>query len=673
MGTKVAGDFLKRDAKTPFSGHYLAAGTPLKIATNFEPILQIARESFEEAQPGSQRREGIRLRFWVENSSHADAIRSKPYFRGLDHLVFAGFDARNSLLINLRDRHGLGRFTPDVAADKSFWKTLVFPVLLTALGPSVGLTPLHCACVAWKGSGLLLAGESGSGKSTLSLALAQGGFDFLSDDRALVTDQQGRLLAWSLFTEMKHRVDAVEHFPALKGIIPGEIGKGEKVFRFDPIQLFNLSHVQCCEPRWVVFLERQPEPLFSLTELVPDEAARRLEKDLHRETPETQEQQRHTIDALAGRACYRLRYGGNPHTIAGVLRCLVAEGWKTRKVISPIKWRAPVEAPYQDPLRRFRATPLGSEVLLTGRVIRLETDSPTVLTHACRVLNCLEGVGGRPSQFLWKIVTEPGEETSPSWPAMTAFSEKEVRYINLGQRSFVAVDLQAREAVGVIPEHLASDEPGFSSVFLASMFYLTAPALGLVPVSAACVANGGNGLLLFGPPNNGKTTSIYRSTKRGLVFHADQASFLELETGKLRAWGDFWPAAFRPETAQFLPELSILSRSFSYRDRTFLCLDKAVAPPSKARSVIPVACIFLERRAGTSPKLIPLSHQEAGGRFVPRAPFRDDAGSECDREEVYRALRSLPAYRLLYGDDPSEAVVFFQSVLRTHHLMEDRS
>src|SRR5439155_18092630 len=108
-------------------------------------------------------------------------------------------------------------------------------------------------------------------------------------------------------------------------------------------------------------------------------------------------------------------------------------------------------------------------------------------------------------------------------------SDHTMRYINVGQRSFVGVDLRAREAVGILPESFARDEAGFSSVSLASLLYLTALALGLTPISAACVAKGKKGLLVFGPPNSGKTTSSYCARKLGLEFHADQAAFLELD------------------------------------------------------------------------------------------------------------------------------------------------
>jgi len=675
MEESATGDFLKKAARTPLRGHHLMAGVHLRIETNFEPILRVARETFEEVPAVHEGVKEVRLRFWVEDARHAGATRTKPYFRGLDHLVFAGFDGRNSLLINLRDRYGLGRFTYEVASDANFWKTTIFPVLLTVLGPSVGLTLLHCACVAWKGSGLLLAGESGSGKSTLSLALAQAGFDFLSDDRTLAGEYQGRLLAWGLSAEMKQIAGAVAYFPALHRVKPDNHLNRQGALRFDPVKIFGISHVRCCEPRWVVFLERQPSPAFYLTSVPPDEAARRLESHLHRESPEVRETQCRTVETLVTRECYQLRYGGDPHMIAGALRTLVTEGWKAGKSLprtSPRKQLQP-EAHCEDPLRRFRATPLACQVLLMGRSIRVETNSRPVMKQVEHLMNRFASPVSLDSQFLWKIVAEPGEEVAVSWPAMTAFSDNDVRYINLGQRSFIAVDLRARQAVGVLPEHFASDEPGFSSVFLASMFYLTAPALGLVAVSAACVAVEGRGLLLFGTPGSGKTTASYRSTRLGLDFHADQAVFLEVKTGKLCAWGDFWPAAFRPDTAEIFPELASQLRSLVYCDRTFLCIPKNPSNASAARSTIPVGCIFLEREAGTSPKLVPLRQGETSARLAAFVPFKDDAGSLSERDWTFKALSRLPAYRLAYGNDSSEVAVFLRSILSTHRPMEEPS
>lgn len=676
MMTISPGDFLKTRAVTPLEGRYLAAGVQLQITTNFEPILALAQKTFEERI--SLRREEmkeVQVRFWVDETSHSGTTKSKPFFRGLDHLVFAGFDTCNSLLVNLRDHCGLGRFTPELASDAQFWESTLFPALLTILGPSVGLTPLHCACVAWNGSGLILAGESGAGKSTLSLALAQSGFDFLSDDRTLIGEEQGRLLAWALSKEMKQRVESISQFPSLSQLNLDGTFKREDEFRFDASKIPGVHCVRCCEPRWLVFLERQPQPTFSLAYMSPDEAAWRLECQLHREIPDVREKQRRTIENLVAGKCYRLKYGGDPNIVAGALLSLVTNGWKADKSPPRSSSRKPLPSVpgYDDPLRRFSATPLHCEANLMGRRIRLETNVPDVLKRVALLLKCNENASNAPSQFLWRIVVEQGERADAIWPPMTAFSNNGTRYINLGQRSFIAVDHRSRQAVGVIPDYLAEDEAGFSSVFLASMFYLTAPALGLVAISAACVAREGRGLLIFGSPCSGKTTASYRSISLGLEFYADQALFMESKDGSLRAWGEFWPAAFREDAAKLLSDLTHQSRRLVYLDRTFLCVGKNPKLPSQDRSVIPVGCIFLHRQDGASPRLDRLRHRDVSGRLAAFVPFAENAGSTSERDEVFKSLNRLPAYTLTYGSDTSEVAVFLRSVLSTHHPMEDRS
>jgi hypothetical protein len=673
MGEGRVGDFLKQDAATPLRASYLAVGLRLTIETNSESILRIAHATFQPMNGGPGTYPEIRLRLWVEEDRHSDDLRLKPYFRGLGHLVFSGFDSRSSLMMNLRNLCGAGRFTPELARDDKFWKTILFPSLFAIAGPTAGLTLLHCATVAWKGNGLLLAGESGSGKSTLSLALAQEGFAFLSDDRTLISDSHGKLLAWGLSPEMKQRAETVEHFPALKNLKPSQLSVGEPACRFDPVELFGISRVHSCDPRWIVFLERQSESAFSLCEISPEDAAHRLRRDLHQETTGTAEQQRRTIDSLLMSNCFRLCYGGSPREVAVALRHLVTGESSPRETIGSTSPKKSVQfetAPI-DPLRRFRVTPLRSDLLLMGKHIRIETDSPAVLKYVAETFSSFEPAASGSPEFLWRIVCEKREEAVHSWPSMTAFCDRSLRYISLGQRSFIAVDLQAREAVGILPEFLALDLVGFTSVFLSRLFYLTSPALRLTPITAACVAKGEKGLLLFGPPNSGKTTSSYWAKKNlGMEFHADQAVFLELHSGTIRAWGEFWPAAFRPETAPYLPELSAIAHPFHYRDRSFLCMDKGSPIRGNAGSVIPLACIFLERCSETTPRLIRIPDEDTPIRFDLTAPFKDDAGSREDRDSIYQTLQRLPSYRLRYGDDPHMAATLFDSVWNAHPVAE---
>src|SRR5215468_3908497 len=107
---KTEGDFLWLAAKTPLRASYLAAGMDLSIETNVAGILDIAADSFEQIGNTLGKKEDIRLRLWVDERNRTEERRTRPYFRGLGDFVFAGFDEKNSLLINLRDGSAAGRF-----------------------------------------------------------------------------------------------------------------------------------------------------------------------------------------------------------------------------------------------------------------------------------------------------------------------------------------------------------------------------------------------------------------------------------------------------------------------------------------------------------------------------------------------------------------------------------
>jgi hypothetical protein len=311
----MSGDFLCKDAATPLREHYTAAGAVCSFSTNWEPILEAARHSFLpiETAPVSV---DLSVRFWVDQANSTQPPWPKPYVRGLDHLVFAGFDSGSSMLADLRTRRVIGRFSAGMAADLSYWKTVIFPILLTIVGPSVGVAELHCSCVAKKQNGLLLVGQGRSGKSTLAVALAQAGFGFLADDRTFCSWRKGKLVAWGLATTVKLRGDAGSYFGELQGRQPTDIQNGEPSFRLEPEFGLGLERVRSCEPQMLVFLERSETPGFCLTNMSAGEAAARLEEDLLAELADAAALQTEVVGKLTELPCRLLRYGGNPRGVA---------------------------------------------------------------------------------------------------------------------------------------------------------------------------------------------------------------------------------------------------------------------------------------------------------------------------------------------------------------------
>lgn len=310
-----AGDFLHKDAVTPLREHYTAAGAVCSLSTNSEPLLQVARESFLplEAPPAV---EDFSIRFWVDNASTASPPWPKPYVRGLGHLAFAGFDSGSSMLADLRTRRVIGRFSAGMAADPTYWRTVIFPMLLTIVGASLGIAELHCAGVAKNENGILLAGPSGSGKSTLALALSQLGFGFLSDDRTFCSLNHGDVLLWGLRTRLKLRREAAVWFQELANLQSTNVQEMEPEFWLEPEGTLGLKCVRRCRLHSLIFLEREEATTFRLSRVSSGEALNRLNQDLTAELPDGVSKRSVTIAKLAEVPCWRLQYGGQPQAIA---------------------------------------------------------------------------------------------------------------------------------------------------------------------------------------------------------------------------------------------------------------------------------------------------------------------------------------------------------------------
>jgi hypothetical protein len=309
-----ASDFLKRGARTPLYGLFLAGGAVCEIRTNSTSILNAARVSFLPAEETDVVEFG--MRFWEDSRVGGQAPWPKPYVRGLGQMVFAGFDCGSAVLINLHSREAIGRFSAGMAGDSGYWAEVILPMIVSIAGGALGVAELHCACVSKNQNGLLLAGPSRSGKSTLSLALSQAGFEFLSDDRTLCSMREGRLAAWGMPVLPKLRREAAAWFPQLRGREPRHLQKGELVFRCSPAGDLRFSRAKVCEPQCVIFLEQKPGSGFELGPMRRQDAVTRLEKDLMAELPEAVDTQAAIINRLADLPRWHLQYSAPPQVVA---------------------------------------------------------------------------------------------------------------------------------------------------------------------------------------------------------------------------------------------------------------------------------------------------------------------------------------------------------------------
>jgi hypothetical protein len=343
---------------------------------------------------------------------------------------------------------------------------------------------------------------------------------------------------------------------------------------------------------------------------------------------------------------------------------------------APIKNRASIRCKTsagkgrKDLLRRFTPTPYVVDLLIMAKTVRLESNSLTVVESALEFFARHQGRPLGDPEFFWRIVSqEDDSQTDQAGVALSAFSDHGLRFVNIGQRNFLAVDLEACEGIGFVAERLVESEPKLNCrPFFDTLFCMTAGSLGMVPLSAACVGLGEKGILLFGPPNSGKTTASYLAAMQGLEFHADQAVFLEVEAGELRVWGDFLPAIFRPESLQFLPELRATTRRFSYPGLTVHYLPKRPFQPSKARPVSPICSVFLHRGGACETHLAPILSSDLTHRLAESILFKDDDRFQQQTSTILHFLAKLPAHDLAYGSDPAMATHCVRQMLTDHDI-----
>jgi len=318
-----------------------------------------------------------------------------------------------------------------------------------------------------------------------------------------------------------------------------------------------------------------------------------------------------------------------------------------------------------DLLRRFTPTPHAADVQLMQRTVRLETNSSALLALTLQFFERYQYGTVRQPDFLWRLVCESDPRVKSTATELSAFSDLGLRYVNIGQRGFLAVDLEQREAVGFLAEQFVEGDPRFRHrPPLDILFCMTAASLGLTALSGGCVGVGDRGVMIFGPPNSGKTTASYLAARRGMEFHADQVVFLDMNCNSLRGWGDPFPAVFRPETLQFLPELGETARHSTYSDLSFYYFDKSPLQARWARPVIPVCSLFLKRGASGEPRLSEMPREEVSSRLRECMLFNEGPRFDAQITAVLTALAAEPVYNLQYGSDPEIAASFIEKILR---------
>ena len=240
----------------PLRTDFCVAGVQCHLSTNSAEILQsVSRWQTSNVDNSSS----FEMEIIVDCRLEA-AVERPAYFRGNGHLVFGFLPQGSFVSYDLLRRYVRAVLSTKAARDDSFWRSLLIPITIGILGTTVGVVPLHCACLEKNGNGLLISGDSGVGKSTLTAALTQRGFSLISDDWTYFSKEQSTLVAHGLFSPIKLLPDAVQFFRELGELTPAIFLNGELAYEVDPARFAGSTTKNTSRPSRIFFLERTPHP-----------------------------------------------------------------------------------------------------------------------------------------------------------------------------------------------------------------------------------------------------------------------------------------------------------------------------------------------------------------------------------------------------------------------------
>lgn len=309
-----------------FQEDFNPIGTPIRVESNDEAVVRIARENFGrygKPSPGESPR--FFLRVCVDPVHRAGPPWPKPSFRSLNHLVHIACGDSNFAVADLNTGVCIGFVTQAMVEDSSFFKSTFLDCLFYVLAVHRDYTPVHCSGVVSGGRGVLVCGVSGTGKTTLAYACARSGLQVLSDDvvHLRLDPANNQLRLWGRPWFLRLVPKAVELFPELEGLPPQLRSDHEWYLEIDVENQFPGSTVVSCEPEALVFLDRHRDVVTQLQPLSVDSALERFMKDIYVSETSVIERHRQTLARLLQTQAYTLNYSGDPMKAVEVIRSIL--------------------------------------------------------------------------------------------------------------------------------------------------------------------------------------------------------------------------------------------------------------------------------------------------------------------------------------------------------------
>jgi hypothetical protein len=306
----------------PLHGTYFPLGFPLEVATNSADVLMAAQESWGQSREAFSEKP-VQIRIGVLEGS-GEARLPVHVVRSQGHLLVTLGGTEDFAVCDMKQGFGFGWVTAATASNHAHLRYYYLESMAYALLQALYLTPIHAACVALNGHGLLLCGDSEAGKSSLAYACARSGWTFISDDATyLLRGWKGNVVIGNPHW-IRLRESAPMLFPGL-GEYPITLrAQGDRSIELATAAEPNLITAPYSRTDHIIFLNRQNSGPAVLSPFPTEEALCKLEAVLCYGEREVREAQAASLRELLRGDVLEFRYS-DLNTAVAALESLVGK------------------------------------------------------------------------------------------------------------------------------------------------------------------------------------------------------------------------------------------------------------------------------------------------------------------------------------------------------------
>ena len=298
---------------------FFPLGFPLDLTSNCARILPMAAESWSgftqlfDTAP-------IKLQVGVVDTARETTDRSQgvdrqgesacppaPSYRVQEHLLSLVADDENFGVCDVSSGFCSLWLSPAALVHPSYIRYFFLEAAAMTQLAALHATPVHGACIARHGRGILLCGDSGAGKSTLAYAAARAGWTYINDDASFILHNREDRKVVGNCRQARFRPEGERLFPELRGLSVVQRTDTSKpslelLTAYQPA----LSCAAMTQIDHIVFLNRRQAPRHQLLPYPKEIARGFMEQALF--SSEARNRQLRSIDRLLDAEVYELHY-----------------------------------------------------------------------------------------------------------------------------------------------------------------------------------------------------------------------------------------------------------------------------------------------------------------------------------------------------------------------------